>query len=75
MALCVLQHAQVLLLAVKPDMVSTVLRQIRNHVKRSHLIISIAAGVTIATLQHVSLDRHKSTRNHAPRSYDSEHEL
>jgi hypothetical protein len=56
------QHAQVLLLAVKPDMVPNVLRQISRQVTRHHLVISIAAGVTIATLQHVSTPCHTYSR-------------
>lgn len=56
------QHAQVLLLAVKPDMVPNVLRQISRQVTRHHLVISIAAGVTIATLQHVSTTCHTYCR-------------
>lgn len=60
-----MQHAQVLLLAVKPDMVPNVLRQISRQVTRHHLVISIAAGVTIATLQHVSTTCHTYSMTHS----------
>jgi pyrroline-5-carboxylate reductase len=51
------QHAQTIILAVKPDVVPTVLRQIAAKVTRNHLIISIAAGVTIRTIQHVGTSK------------------
>jgi len=48
------QHAQVIILAVKPDVVPQVLRELSQRVTRHHLIISIAAGATLQLLQHVS---------------------
>lgn len=47
----VLQFAKVIILAVKPDQVADVLKEIRVHFTEKHLLISIAAGVTIARLQ------------------------
>ena len=46
----VLAGAETIVLAVKPQMMSAVLAEIRPHVKPQHLLISIAAGVTLARL-------------------------
>ena len=45
------QFAQVLVLAVKPDQVAGVLKEIRGLVTGKHLLCSIAAGVTLAKLE------------------------
>jgi pyrroline-5-carboxylate reductase len=47
----VVKSANVLLLAVKPDQVAGVLAGIRKEFTEKHLLISIAAGVTIAKLE------------------------
>jgi pyrroline-5-carboxylate reductase len=47
----VAQFATVLLLAVKPDQVSAVLAEIRDHITDKHLLISIAAGVPLAKIE------------------------
>jgi pyrroline-5-carboxylate reductase len=47
----VTKFAQVLVLAVKPDQIATVLGEIRGHFTTKHLLISIAAGVPIAKLE------------------------
>ena len=47
----VVKFANVLILAVKPDQVSSVLADIRDHFSEKHLLISIAAGVTLAKLE------------------------
>jgi pyrroline-5-carboxylate reductase len=47
----VVQFAQVLILAVKPAHVPALLEEIRPAVAPGHLLISIAAGVPIATLE------------------------
>lgn len=47
----VVKFARVLILAVKPDQVASVLAGIRELVTKNHLLISIAAGVTIAKLE------------------------
>ena len=45
------RSAQVLVLAVKPDQVAGVLKEIRGRVTGKHLLCSIAAGVTLAKLE------------------------
>jgi pyrroline-5-carboxylate reductase len=47
----VVKAANVILLAVKPDQVAGVLADIRGHFTEKHLLISIAAGITIAKLE------------------------
>lgn len=47
----VTKAADVLVLGVKPDLVGPVLTELRPHWTERHLLISIAAGVTLATLE------------------------
>ena len=47
----VVQAAPIVLLAVKPAQVEDVLREVRSACTPEHLIISIAAGVTLARLE------------------------
>lgn len=47
----VLEFATVLILAVKPDQVAELLREARPNFTNRHLLISIAAGVTLAKLE------------------------
>jgi pyrroline-5-carboxylate reductase len=47
----VVKAANVLLLAVKPDQVAGVLKEIRSPFTEKHLLVSIAAGVTLAKLE------------------------
>lgn len=47
----VVDSAEVLVLAVKPDQVPGALADIRDAISKNHLIISIAAGVTLAKLE------------------------
>src|SRR5690349_2937500 len=47
----VVKAANVLVLAVKPDQVAGVLKEIRGSLIEKHLLISIAAGVTLAKLE------------------------
>ncbi len=44
-------HAQVVVLAVKPQIMAAVLESIREYAGPGHLIISIAAGVTLKSLE------------------------
>jgi pyrroline-5-carboxylate reductase len=45
------QFAHLLFLAVKPDQVDDVLAEVRDHCSEKHLLVSIAAGVTLARLE------------------------
>src|SRR5664280_1474853 len=45
------RFAEVLVLAVKPDHVAAVLAELRPHISEKHVLISIAAGVTLARLE------------------------
>jgi len=47
----VVKTAQVLVLAVKPNVVVPVLKEIAPHFTTNHLCISIAAGVSLSTMQ------------------------
>src|ERR1043166_4315757 len=47
----VVKFADLLILAVKPDQVTGVLSEIREHFTEKHLLISIAAGVPLARLE------------------------
>lgn len=47
----VVEKAEVLLLCVKPQMLSTLIDEIRENIKEEQLIISIAAGKSISWLQ------------------------
>jgi pyrroline-5-carboxylate reductase len=47
----VARAAKVLILAVKPDQVRGVLSEVREHFTEEHLLVSIAAGVTLARLE------------------------
>ncbi|MBI2190452.1 MAG: pyrroline-5-carboxylate reductase [Planctomycetes bacterium] len=47
----VVAHSRILILAVKPNVVSLVLREVRDAVTPGHLVVSIAAGVTLAKLE------------------------
>src|SRR6185436_12348978 len=47
----VTKFANVLILAVKPDQVAAALAEIRGQFTGDHLLISIAAGVTLAKLE------------------------
>lgn len=47
----VLDASQVVILAVKPDMVQQVLSDLKNHFTPKHLLVSIAAGVKLEALQ------------------------
>ncbi|XP_061681281.1 pyrroline-5-carboxylate reductase 3 isoform X1 [Syngnathoides biaculeatus] len=46
-------HSDVIFVAVKPHIVPTVLSEISQHVTNRHTIVSVAAGVTLATLEEL----------------------
>jgi pyrroline-5-carboxylate reductase len=58
----VVESARVLILATKPDQAASVLREVHDQVTRRHLLISIAAGVPIATLEAALPSRSRVVR-------------
>lgn len=49
----VTENSDIIILAVKPQVIHEVLNQIKEHLNKKKLIISIAAGVSIYTIQNV----------------------
>eukprot|EP00742_Colponemidia_sp_Colp-10_P002273 GILJ01002427.1.p1 GENE.GILJ01002427.1~~GILJ01002427.1.p1 ORF type:complete len:270 (+),score=25.42 GILJ01002427.1:45-854(+) len=47
----VASNSEIIIIALKPDVVCHVLDEVVAHIRPSHLVISIAAGVTLSTLQ------------------------
>jgi hypothetical protein len=47
----IVQSADVIFIAVKPQYVSVVLREVRPHLQDRHTIVSIAAGITLQSLK------------------------
>jgi pyrroline-5-carboxylate reductase len=47
----VAQFADILILAVKPDLHSTIIKEIKNEVKDSAIIVTIAAGITLDDIE------------------------
>lgn len=47
--------SDVVFVAVKPHLVPHVLSEISQHVTDRHIIVSVAAGVTLATVEEVSV--------------------
>lgn len=45
------QHCQVVILAVKPQVLGAVLQANRDHINAEHLLISIAAGIPLALME------------------------
>lgn len=56
----VVKMSQVIIMAVKPNMVAPILQEISPSISNQHLVVSIAAGVTIATLEQVKKNPTKS---------------
>ena len=48
------RNSRVVLVAVKPHVVARVLKDVSDEVTQDHVFISVAAGVTLATLGKVS---------------------
>jgi pyrroline-5-carboxylate reductase len=48
------KSAEIILLALKPDMVRPVLQEIKGSLTREHLIISIAAGIPIKAIEEIA---------------------
>ena len=53
----VVQHSDVIVLAVKPHVVPLVLEEVNQDITRKKLVVSVAAGVTLQRLQKVSIDQ------------------
>ncbi len=53
----VVKQSQVVFVSVKPDMVSTVLQQVKPVVSKDNLFISICMGISIADLEKVTRGR------------------
>ncbi|MDR2167003.1 MAG: pyrroline-5-carboxylate reductase, partial [Clostridiales bacterium] len=49
--ICIARNSEIILLCVKPNILNEVIAEIRPHIKEEQLIISIAAGWTLAQLQ------------------------
>ncbi|XP_058247133.1 pyrroline-5-carboxylate reductase 3 isoform X2 [Hemibagrus wyckioides] len=47
----VIHHSRLVFLAVKPHLIPTVLSALSQHVTPQHIVVSMAAGVTLATLE------------------------
>lgn len=58
----VCKNVDVLILAVKPHIVPIVLKELHTHIKPTHLIISIAAGVPIASIEALLPEKSKIVR-------------
>ena len=59
----ILQECPILLLAVKPQIMATVLKGLRDHITSHHLLITIAAGLPIAFYKkHLKSDSCKVVR-------------
>ncbi len=57
----VLEKSRVIFLAVKPQVMAVVLQEIAGHIKADHLIVSIAAGISLAKLE-AALPHHRVIR-------------
>jgi len=50
----VMKSSEIILLALKPDMIRPVLQEIKGSLTKDHLIVSIAAGVPIKAIEEVA---------------------
>jgi len=58
----VVRAASVVVLAVKPQVMPVVLKELSSQIQRRHLIVSIAAGVTIKTIESSLPDKTRVVR-------------
>ena len=58
----VVKHSRVLVIAVKPQMMAPLLAEISGEIQESHVVISIAAGVTLKKLADGLLANHRLVR-------------
>ena len=47
----VAKNSEVIFLAVKPQYVATVLKEIKQHLTDQHIVVSIAAGIPLAAMK------------------------
>jgi hypothetical protein len=52
----VVQRSQVIIFAVKPDQVENTLKEVASSITVEHLVVSVAAGISISTFERVILD-------------------
>ena len=45
------KNSEVVFLAVKPQYVTTVLKEIKQHLTDQHIVVSIAAGIPLAVMK------------------------
>lgn len=50
----VVEKSEVVIIAVKPDQVASVLREIGNDVSNKHLVVSLALGISLSAIEQVS---------------------
>lgn len=56
----VVDHSEIVVVAVKPNVVQTVLRQVSPIVTPDNLIVSVAAGVPLGVMEQVIMNIHFS---------------
>ena len=49
----VVSHSQLIVLSVKPNVVRPVLQEVASVVSKDNIIVSIAAGIKLATIEEV----------------------
>ena len=54
----VVTASEIVIVAVKPHIVETVLREVSPAVTKKHLFVSVAAGITIAEMEEVGANKH-----------------
>ena len=53
----VVAASEIVIIAVKPHIVETVLREVSPDVTSKHLFVSVAAGITIAEMEEVGANK------------------
>lgn len=49
----VIKNSNIIIMAIKPFILKNVLEQLKPHITKNHVIISIAAGISIPTMQEI----------------------
>ena len=58
----VVKRSKIIVLSVKPHLIDDVLYQIKDHLTEEHLVVSIAAGKTIESMQKIAGDNVRIAR-------------